>query len=177
MWRGDQRRDIIFSAPYHHDVLSTSRRPTAARPFGSAAVFFYAWLGLVLLGAPTAAQDVVSARAALERQRSAAVTIVDIRRPDEWRKTGVPAGAARATIRSPLGNRGFLDRIAEITGGDRSKPIALICAAGVRSRHAAKLLREEGYTRVSDIHEGMFGSGSGPGWLDRGLPTEACPNC
>ena len=56
-------------------------------------------------------------------------------------------------------------------------PIALICAGGVRSRHAARLLHQRGYTQVTDIREGMFGSRSGPGWLRRGLPTEACDGC
>ena len=154
-------------------------RPAAARPFGSAAVFFLLALGIALglSSRPAGAQEVVSAPAALERQTAEAVTIVDIRRPEEWRETGLPVGARRATILSPNGNLGFLSRIEDITGGDRSMPIALICAGGVRSRHAARLLHQRGYTQVSDIREGMFGSRSGPGWLRRGLPTEACDGC
>ena len=126
---------------------------------------------------PTVAQTVVSAPVALDRREADAVTIVDIRRPDEWRDTGLPAGAARATILSRNGALGFLKRIEEITGGDKDKPLALICAGGVRSRLAAELLGEKGYTRITDIREGMHGSRFGPGWLRRGLPLEICEGC
>ena len=156
-------------------VNSFRRGLAVAMPLGLAAAIFFA---VTLLAAgPAAAQEVLSAALARERQLASKVTIVDIRRPEEWRDTGLPAGAARATILSPLGNLGFLKRIVEITGGDKTMPIALICAAGARSRHAAKLLGEKGYTRVTDIREGMYGSRAGPGWLRRRLPLEICDDC
>jgi len=113
----------------------------------------------------------IAAPAALELQQSQRLVIVDIRRPEEWRQTGIASGAERATILSRRGDRGFLARIDEITRGDKTAPIGLICAGGVRSRHAARLLYREGYKNVVDIGEGMLGSGDGPGWVARGLPV------
>ena len=91
----------------------------------------------------------------------------------EW----VPAGARRATVRFNRGPAAFLRRIAILTEGDKSKPIALICAAGVRSKYASKLLQNRGYTQVLDISEGMLGNGKGAGWLARDLPVTDCADC
>jgi rhodanese-related sulfurtransferase len=105
------------------------------------------------------------------------MTIVDVRRPSEWQATGVPRGAARITMHSARGMLGFLDEIARLTGGDKSMPIALICAAGVRSRYAAEYLRALGYTNVVNIGEGVQGSAHGVGWRHRRLPMNPCPHC
>ena len=40
-----------------------------------------------------------------------------------------------------------------------------------------KVLTDAGFTNVVHIKEGMAGSGAGPGWLARGLPTESCKTC
>ncbi len=109
--------------------------------------------------------------------RGRQVTIIDIRRPDEWRQSGLPAGAERATVRLSRGPNEFLNKIAKLTQGDKSKPIALICAAGVRSGYAAKLLASRGYTQVMDISEGMLGNGHGAGWLARDLPISIFKDC
>lgn len=157
--------------PYHNDVSWTSGVRTAAILIGVVAV-------LLLPPAATAAENKrLSAERALEQARAGDLTIIDIRRPDEWAETGLPENAERATIRSPRGNRGFLARIAEITGGDKSAPIGLICARGVRSHHAAKLLRQRGFSNIYDINEGMLGNARGSGWLQQGLPTAACADC
>jgi rhodanese-related sulfurtransferase len=135
-------------------------------------------LAVLLVGGSEAmSEGIVAPEQALRMAREGEVTIIDIRRPDEWRKTGVPSGAQRATIRSSLGTSGFLSRIAALTKGDKSAPIALICAGGVRSKHASRLLRKRGYTQVMDISEGMLGNGKGAGWLRRKLPISPCPNC
>ena len=102
------------------------------------------------------------------------LTIIDVRSPREWRDTGVPEGAKTVTIHHPGGVEGFLEEVTEAVGGDKERPIAFICAAGGRSSAAQKLAREAGFTEVADIEEGMLGSGSGPGWIGRGLPTEPC---
>ena len=132
----------------------------------------------VAMGANGAwAQGIVAPAQALRLAHDGQVTIIDIRRPDEWRKTGIPTGAMRATVRFNRGVAKFLKRMAELTDGDKSKPIALICAAGVRSKHASRLLRNRGYTQVMDISEGMLGNGKGAGWLRRDLPVSPCSEC
>ena len=150
--------------PYHRDVATIFRRPAAAILLGFVAAF-------ILSQAPSRAETGrISAPAALEMQHRQALTIVDIRRPEEWRRTGMPRGAERATIRSATGEHGFLARIAQITGGDKAAPIALICATGVRSSRASRILKQAGYRNVSDIGEGMLGNAAGAGWLALGLP-------
>ncbi|MDF1720188.1 MAG: rhodanese-like domain-containing protein [Minwuia sp.] len=104
--------------------------------------------------------------------RAGSVLIVDIRNSPEWAWTGVARGAARASWWQVQGESGFLADILQITGDDRTKPIALICARGVRSSAATAFLKAQGFTNVRDIGEGMLGSAAGPGWLQRKLPLE-----
>lgn len=133
--------------------------------------------GLLAAGARAADGGRLDASEARAMAEAGAVTIVDIRRPGEWRQTGLPAGAERATIAYGRGQGDFLARIRELTGGRRDAPIALICAGGVRSAYAAELLRQRGFTKVYDISEGMLGSRAGPGWLKQDLPVERCGQC
>ncbi|MBY0430705.1 MAG: hypothetical protein K2Q10_05875, partial [Rhodospirillales bacterium] len=68
----------------------------------------------------------------------------------------------------------FLERTLAVTGGDKDKPIALICRSGNRSTKAAELLAAQGFTRLYNVREGVEGGGAGPGWLKRGLPVKPC---
>ena len=95
------------------------------------------------------------------------ITLVDIRRPDEWARTGVGEGAVPIDMRAD----DFIDTLLAKTGGRRDVPVALICARGVRSARMSARLTEAGFTQIIDVPEGMLGSGAGPGWLKRGLPV------
>jgi rhodanese-related sulfurtransferase len=97
--------------------------------------------------------------------------LIDIRTPGEWKQTGVPKGAQMVDFYQPPAS--FLDAIAKATGGDKSKPVALICRTGNRSAKAAEILAAQGYTQIVHVGEGVAGSRLGPGWLARGLPVEA----
>ena len=135
-------------------------------------------LTVLLIFAPAGlSQTVVSPDQALQLARGGQVTIIDIRRPDEWRQSGLPAGTERAMVRLSRGPNEFLHKIAKLTQGDKSKRIFLICAAGVRFGYAAKLLASRGYTQVMDISEGMLGNGHGAGWLARDLPISIFKEC
>jgi len=105
------------------------------------------------------------------------IRLIDVRTPEEWRETGVPAGAKRLDYRNRIGNRQFVDQIVSMVGGDRTAPVAIICRSGNRSAQVQSLLIENGFTHVLDVPEGMLGSRAGPGWLRRGLPVEPCPTC
>jgi len=115
--------------------------------------------------------DMTSAQA-YEAVRDGRAKLIDIRTPDEWRETGVPAGAARADFYR--GPDALVRAVSEIVGGDRNAPIVLICRTGNRSAQAKKILEMQGYTRVEHVQEGMAGSGGEPGWLARGLPVTPC---
>jgi rhodanese-related sulfurtransferase len=93
------------------------------------------------------------------------ILLVDIRRPDEWARTGVAEGAMPIDMRSPE----FAEKLL-MYAGTSDRAVALICARGVRSRRLAQHLVEAGFTNVIDVPEGMLGSGAGPGWIEAGLP-------
>lgn len=94
------------------------------------------------------------------------LTLVDIRRPEEWAATGSGEGAVRLDMR----RADFISELTSIVGDDPGQPIALICARGVRSARMTNLLTDAGFTNIIDVPEGMMGSSAGPGWLARGLP-------
>ncbi len=97
---------------------------------------------------------------------SGEIVLVDIRRPDEWEATGIPQGAVPLDMRRD----DFPQALLAALGGDKNRPVALICARGVRSYRISARLTEAGFTQVLDVSEGMLGSRAGPGWLARGLP-------
>ncbi|MEM8554432.1 MAG: rhodanese-like domain-containing protein [Pseudomonadota bacterium] len=98
--------------------------------------------------------------------QSGEITLVDIRRPDEWSRFGLGEGAHPLDMRRP----DFTEALSVLVDGDHSQPVALICAGGVRSKYMTARLTEAGFTHIIDIPEGMMGSRVGPGWMRRGLP-------
>ncbi len=166
----------IAAQPGHGDKAARIDRPTRRRMLGllgSAAL-----LAALLPRNGLAADDTISVQDALDGARSGVLTLVDVRSPHEWRKTGLPEGAEAVTIHGPEGLTGFVAAIRARLGEPRDQPIALICASGVRSTAASRALRAAGYTRVLNVREGLFGNkADGPGWLPSGLPTEPCRSC
>lgn len=145
-----------------------SRLPAYARRFvlvggavmiGSAAARWYNVSGSIQGGA----LSVQDAHAAALRGD---ITLIDIRRPDEWARTGVGEGAIPIDMRA----RDFVQQLLTHVAG-RDAPIALICARGVRSRGLSRTLTKASFTNIIDVPEGMLGSGAGPGWLAAGLPV------
>jgi len=125
----------------------------------------------------SAEQEILSAPEALRRVASGELILIDVRSEKEWRETGIPKGALAISIHDPRGKTGFLEKVRAAIGETTGKPVAMICAAGVRSDRTQKWLREAGYKPVMNVREGMMGrwrflEPSQPGWLKRGLPTE-----
>jgi rhodanese-related sulfurtransferase len=116
---------------------------------------------------PSHAKGVLTATEAFAKAATGKITLIDIRTPQEWAETGTGAGAQRLDMR-----RGdFVSALDKLIGGDRTKPVALICARGIRSSRLSRTLREGGFTNIIDVPEGMLGSYAGPGWIERGLPV------
>ena len=93
-------------------------------------------------------------RIAEARAAGAALTILDVREPDEFDQ-----GALPGVVHIP---RGHLEAQIENRIADKSTPVIAYCAGGVRSAFAAKTLQELGYTDVVSM-AGGFGK-----WKDEG---------
>jgi rhodanese-related sulfurtransferase len=147
-------------------VVAAAGRVVAAAPV---------WLAMA--NAAAAGDGVLSAGAAQRMVADGAVTLIDVRTPQEWRRTGIAAGAKRADILDRDGIEGFIGAVLAAVEGDRRRPVALICARGFRSTRAQALLHKRGFATVYNVREGMLGRDGAKGWIAAGLPLEPCPAC
>lgn len=98
-------------------------------------------------------------QAALARQRESGheeIVLVDVREKHEWQEGHIP-GAVHVP-------RGFLELQIEEAVPDKSKPVVLYCAGGVRSLIAGVTLQQMGYESPISM-SGGFGQ-----WKGNGLP-------
>lgn len=94
------------------------------------------------------------------------VTIIDIRRPEEWKQTGVVKGSQRLTSFDKGGRLmpGFLPAFTRNISKDQ--PVILICRTGNRTRAlSAHLSRELGYTNIYNVKNGITQ------WIREGNPV------
>lgn len=135
------------------------------------------FLSLLLAGGTACSSEPagpeLDAPEALRRVEAGEMILVDIRRPEEWRQTGVARGAQRLDMRDPR----FAENLLKLAGGRQDAPIGLICRTGNRTTAMQDALRRMGFTQIYNVREGMAGSAAGPGWLRRGLPVEPCARC
>ena len=85
---------------------------------------------------------------------AAGYTVLDVREPDEYQE-----GALPGAIHIP---RGHLEAQIEGRISDKSTPVVVYCAGGVRSAFAAKTMQELGYETVESM-DGGYGR-----WKDEG---------
>ena len=121
------------------------------------------WLGICALGLmltglsacselPYTNVDNAQLQAMLEQN----IAIYDVRRPEEWRQTGVIDGSELLTFVDANGRLkpDFLDRFTAATG--KHDPVILICRTGSRTSTLARYLVEElGYTQVFNVRDGI----------------------
>lgn len=94
------------------------------------------------------------------------VVIYDVRRPDEWRHTGVIQGSRRLTFVDRHGALlpDFLPRFTAAV--PRDQPVILICHIGGRTSALGKHLAENlGYTRIYNLRGGISS------WIAAGRPV------
>ena len=96
------------------------------------------------------------------------ILLIDIRTPREWKATGIPQGALPLDMR----RSDFEQALRELAKGDPTRPVAVICARGVRSARLSNQLSQAGFGNIIDVPEGMLGSAAGPGWIGSNLPVE-----
>ena len=92
--------------------------------------------------------------------RGEAVTVVDVRGPDEF--VG-PLGHIATARNIPVAE--LEGRLAELAGLERG-PIVLVCRTDTRSAAAARTLCEAGFTEVHVLRRGM------EQWNEAGLPVQ-----
>jgi rhodanese-related sulfurtransferase len=100
-----------------------------------------------------------------EAARMGDVLLIDIRTPREWKATGIAEGAIPIDMR----RQDFVQELAR-AGAAPDRPVALICARGVRSARLGAALSAAGFSKVINVPEGMLGSRAGQGWVRKGLP-------
>jgi len=99
-----------------------------------------------------------------ERHAAGELILIDVRRPEEWESTGLPQGAARATLQDD----DFIAQVESIVAGQRDARIAFTCRTGDRSKTARDRLAAAGYSNVTSVSGGLLGRN---GWKRAGLPV------
>jgi rhodanese-related sulfurtransferase len=109
--------------------------------------------------------------AGLRELVASGVKVIDVRRPDEWRETGVVEGSHLLTAFDDRGNLvpsfpADLDRLVA-----KGEPVAVICRVGNRTGLLARAMMEQaGYEKVYNVTDGIMG------WIGEGLPVKKdCP--
>jgi rhodanese-related sulfurtransferase len=125
---------------------------------------------------PTEAYDI------LQQQPDA--IYLDVRTAPEF-EAGHPTGARHVPVMffgaggQPRPNPDFVAAVEAVV--PRTTKLLIGCQAGGRSQRACELLRDAGYTDVTNVRGGFGGARDQtgrlvtPGWRDTGLPVESGP--
>lgn len=140
---------------------TTNSTPTT--PSTSAASAATATASAVSVVAPNAIgkiEDIDNAK--LQTLLDQGITLVDIRRPEEWKETGIVKGSKMLTLFDEKGNINpeFPAKIKQIAPTD--KPVAIICRTGNRTQVGAQMLSQSGYGQVYNVQRGITS------WLKEG---------
>ena len=103
---------------------------------------------------------------ALKEKIAAGVPVIDIRRPDEWKSTGVIKGSHLITFFDQQGqvNPGFFEDMSKLAGPEDE--VIFLCRTGNRSSVLSKYLVEKaGFTRISNVQSGIVD------WIRAGNPV------
>ena len=120
---------------------------------------------------------------AVLQERPAAVYL-DVRTAPEF-EAGHPAGARNVPVvflvpgGPPRPNPDFVASVTALVAPTTALLVG--CQTGVRSQHACELLRDAGFTDVTNVRGGFGGTRDQtgrviiPGWREAGLPVETGP--
>lgn len=131
---------------------------------------FWSLLALTFFFAPLARAEVINLdNAGLKQLIADGVTVVDIRRVDEWQRTGIIEG--NRLIALPVNKEGNAYDIGAWWAAFRNvirpdQPVVIICHSGDRSKSVAGFLDQKaGYAKVYNVTEGIAR------WIKDGNPT------
>lgn len=125
---------------------------------------------VLLLGLTACAEDILYEN--LDNQQlntllEQGVPIFDIRRPEEWKQTGIVEGSQMLTFvdRSGRLKPDFLPVFTKAVAKDQ--PVILICRTGNRTSALARHLSTElGYTQIYNVRNGITS------WIREGHPVK-----
>lgn len=135
----------------------------------------FALIAMLGLAAPAVAQQHYVAQPPAAELQDADVLLVDIRRPEEWKQTGVLPNAHLLTYEHFDSAEAFAAALApQLQDG---RPVALICRTGNRTNLAARALAGVLDQPVIDIQGGMvrlIRDGYTPGAPTRAQGCDSC---
>jgi len=102
----------------------------------------------------------------LKEKISQGVKVIDIRRPEEWKKTGIVEGSLLLTAfnRRMQIEKGFAEKLEAMVKKDEE--FVLICRSGNRSSVLANALsRRAGYTKIQNVSYGIVD------WIGKKYPV------
>ena len=105
--------------------------------------------------------------AALQEKLDAGITLIDIRRPEEWQQTGVVEGSIKATAFDANGR--FLNSFIETLQNsvEPDEEFVLICRTGNRTATLSNwLVTRGGYRNAINVGDGITQ------WIDEGRPVD-----
>jgi len=105
----------------------------------------------------------------LDRMVQEGALVIDIRRPEEWRQTGVVDGSYLVTAFDERGRmtQEFPALFGQLT--DPDQPVVLICRTGNRTDTLARMLIEQaGYQQVYNVTRGITS------WIADGREVRPC---
>lgn len=122
-------------------------------------------LSVLLLGGCSEPPYTNIGNAELKTLLAQGTPLYDIRRPEEWRQSGVVEGSRKLTFVDAAGraNPEFLPRFrAEVA---KDAPVILICRTGNRTNALARELAAQGYSKIYNVRDGISG------WLGERNPV------
>lgn len=105
----------------------------------------------------TSSASVVTLNAQEFASKSTAGTVLDVRTADE-----IAQGKIEGAVEIDFYSADFLDQVNQIS---KDQEVYLYCAVGARSEEAARMLIQQGYTKVYHLQGGI------QGWTQQGLPV------
>ena len=128
-------------------------------------------LGLALFSGATLRAEIVDINSLAFYRLHENITIIDIRRAEEWQHTGVVENSIGLTFFDKNGRYDagkWLKSLSDLI--DPNQPVALICHTGVRSKVVSRWLdRAAEYPVIYNVTDGI------EGWLKQSFPVVSGP--
>jgi len=102
----------------------------------------------------------------LKALQAQGIPVFDVRRPEEWKQTGVVEGSKKLTFVDSNGKvtPDFVEKFTQAVG--KNDPVILICRTGSRTNAlAGALTKQLGYTKVYNVKNGITR------WISEGQPV------